>query len=253
LVLNLVGELFVVSLSGSLSISLNGFSHFHVFLDSVHDVEESLDDSLIGVDFHGLLNDLSQELEESTITVGDTLLGGGELSESGNDSRLHTGLGFEEGISTSDQSRVDDGSAVIKDTEDGLVLLSKVGVSLSLSSSLGTEGVEHSSSVTNFSDFVGELLLSGFEGLSIENGETGEFGSISSSLGESSSKLSEVSITSIVFSFSNSLGVGHLSFKTSDNTSHGFNKSINLLTGFELELDSGYESSSIFSISNLEG
>ena len=250
---NLLDELFVVSLSSSLSISLHGFGHFHVLLNSVHDVKESLDDSLVGVDFHGFLNNLSEEFEEGTITVGDTSLGGHELSKSSDEGGLHTGLGLEEGVSTSDESGIDDGSAVIKDTEDGSVLSLEGSISLSFSGSLSTEGLEHSLSVTDFSDLVGELLLSGLKGSRIESSESNVFTGIGTSLGEASHEFSEVSITSIMLAFSHSLGVSHLGLKTTNNTSHAVNKSINLLTGFELELDGGDEGSSIFSISNLKG
>lgn len=250
LVLDLISEFFVISLSGSLSISFHSFGHFHVFLNSVHDVEKSLDDGLVGVDFHGFLNNLSEEFEESTITVSNTLFWGGEFVKSGDEGRLHTGLGFKERISTSNESVIDDGSAVIEDSKDGLVLSSKVGISSSFSFSLGSESFKHSLSVTSFSDLVGEFLLSGFEGSRIESGETHEFGLISSSLGETTSEFSEVSITSVMFTFSNSLGISHLSFESINNISHAGNKSIDLFSGFKLELDSRNESSTIFRISN---
>jgi len=109
------------------------------------------------MNFHGFLNNLSEEFEESTITVGNTLLWGGELSKSSDESRLHTGLGLKEFTSLGDESVSNDGSAVIEDLEDGLVLSLKVGIFLSLSFSLGTEGLEHSSSVTN-SNLVRRLM-----------------------------------------------------------------------------------------------
>ena len=40
-------------------------SSFHVFLNSVHNVEKSLDDGLVSMDFHGFLNNLGEEFEES--------------------------------------------------------------------------------------------------------------------------------------------------------------------------------------------
>jgi hypothetical protein len=71
-------------------------------------------------------------------------------------------------------------------------------------------------------------------------------------LGHTRGKFSHVSVTSIVFGIGNSKGISHLLFEATNNTSHGFNKSINLFSGFELELDSRNQSSSIFSISYLE-
>jgi hypothetical protein len=230
LTFHFIDKLIVVSFSGSLSISFHGFSHFHAFLYSVHDVEESLDDGLIGVDFHRFLNNLGEELEESTITVGNTLLGGLEFSESGDESGLHTGLGLKEGISTSDESVVDDGSAVVKDGEDRLVLGLKVGISLGFSFSLGGKSIEHGGSVTNFSLFVGELFLSRSKGSGVKSGKTFKFGSISHSLGHTRGKLSHVSVTSIVFGVGNSEGISHLLFEATNNTSHGFNKTIKIFS-----------------------
>jgi len=53
------------------------------------------------VDFHGFLNNLSEEFEESTITMSNTLFWGGEFVKSSDKSGLDTGLGLKE-FSSSD-------------------------------------------------------------------------------------------------------------------------------------------------------
>ena len=72
------------------------------------------------MNFHGFLNNLSEEFEEGTITVSNTLSWGDELVQFSKDSGLDTGLGLQESI-FSGKFLLDDGSAVFNDSKDRFI------------------------------------------------------------------------------------------------------------------------------------
>jgi len=69
------------------------------------------------MNFHGFLNNLSEEFEESTITVGNTLGWGNEAIELLNDGGLNVSLGLEERLSGNEPG-LDNGSAIFDHSKD---------------------------------------------------------------------------------------------------------------------------------------
>jgi len=137
----------------SLSFSLDGEGGLEVLLDVVEDSEEGIDHTLVG-DSWGSLGDHGDDVEDLSVTVGETFLGewlessdvGGELVEGG-------GLDLEEsGISTFGvESFLDDGSGLVHHGSDGGVLSDGGLEGLDESVVLGIEGLKHGGSLAELS------------------------------------------------------------------------------------------------------
>ena len=117
----------------SFGIFFHGESHIEVFFDSVDDVEEVLDDGLVSLDspFKGFFNDGGHESDEDT----ETFLGG-EFVKSLKKGSLDTSVSLKEFISSCHESFLDNSSAVLNNTEDGVIFGLKVMECISFSLSL---------------------------------------------------------------------------------------------------------------------
>jgi hypothetical protein len=200
----------VVESVGSLvlGLPLEGGGGVEVLLDSVDDVEELLDDGLVGVDLGGVGDDLGEELDEDAESVG-----GLEGSQAVEDGGLDRGLGLEERLGAGDEAGLDDGSDVVEDAVDLLVLSLDGLVLLLLLGPLLLEGSKHGFSGLDLLGLGGELSLPVLEGHLIGLAEAGELLLVGVALGRAIGELAEVGVARVVLVLGDGSRVGLLLFE----------------------------------------
>jgi hypothetical protein len=228
----------------SLSFSLDGEGGLEVVLDIVKDSEEGIDHTLVG-DSWGSFSDHSDDVEDLSVTVGESLSGewlessdvGGELVKSGGLDLKEVSFGTF-GV----ESFLDDRSSLMHHGSNGGVLGDGSGEGLDKSLVLGVKGFKHgfslaelSLSVTLFSLSIGKNWgIDHLESLVLNDNSLKSVG-----LSVESVKLGSASVSDDIVVSSSTLKIGSEAF--SDFLDHGDNMG-DVVLRFKLEFDGGGES-----------
>jgi len=204
----------------SLSFSLDGEGSLEVLLDIVEDSEKGINHTLVG-DSWGSLSDHSDDVEDLSISVGETFLGEWlESSDVGRELVKGRGLDLEEsGISTLGvEGLLNNGSGLVHHGSDGSVLSNGGLEGLDESIVLGIKSLEHVSSLTELNLSVGLLSLSIGKDWSVDHLEPlvlGDGGLKSVSLSVHGVKLSSAGISDDLVVGGSSLSLALRPFLTS--------------------------------------